>query len=180
MPSLADIPAPSAAPASPEPVPAAPAPAAEASPGVPSPFLEVVQGAVPLVIVPPVDPATPLLPEQEIVLSSMPDLLAAGLDFVDASDSSTVFFNPDKITEAEILKADKDGTLVQLVAPPASEAPAGVAGVPLPAPAPSAGPAVGSTAVTFPGVNRTRLANVTPPKPIAPNPIPNMLAKRAV
>ena len=179
MPSLADIPAPTpVAPVAPA-APAAPeAPAA--APGVPSPFLEVVQGAVPLVIVPPVDPATPLLPEQEIVLSSMPDLLAAGLDFVDTSDSSTVFFNPDKISEAEILKADKDGTLAQLVAPAPAEAPAGVADVPLPTPAPSAGPAVGSTAVTFPGVNRTRLANVTPPKPIAPNPIPNMLAKRAV
>jgi len=162
------------------PVPGAPTPAPqEAAPvQVPPPFSDVVAGTVPAVAVPPIHKDTEPDPVQSFVIQNLDTLTKAGLDYYEAADLSTVLFNPSKITEAQLQEADKAGKLSSVApqaAPPAPESAPAEAAAPLaPVQAPSgiAAPA---------GVGRTRLANVQPPGPgIKPNPVPNLLQKRAV
>ena len=180
MNALADLPVPSAVPA-----PEAPAPAPEAT--IPSPFADVIAGTIPGVQLPPISrEAGAPDPVQGYVIENFPELLAAGLEYTDVPGDVTVLYNPSNLTEAQIQSAAKDGTLDSLVppatAPAAPAAEAGLAGVAVPPPVPpqTAGPAPGPAGATPPGVMRQRLANVTPPSPIKPNPIPDQLAKRAL
>ncbi len=160
------------------------APAPDAAPAVPPPFAAIVAGDVPALSVPPVHKDTPPNPVQSFVISNLDTLAKAGLDYYEASNSTTVLFNPAKITEKELHEADKAGKLdaVAPVAalPAAPDAPAPDAAAAAPA-APLAAVAAPAQPPVPAGVGRTRLANVTPPGPgIRPNPVPNLLSKRAV
>lgn len=54
-------------------------------------------------------------PKASKIAESSEALLDAGMDFYKALDSSTVFFNPRSISEAQIQEADRNGQLVNLV-----------------------------------------------------------------
>lgn len=154
----------------------APAPAA-----FPSPFSEVISGALPAVSLAPIsDRKTD--PAQEFVVSNLDELTAAGLDYHELKDNHSVLFNPAKITAAQLDEADKAGKLFE-IAPLVHDlaAPGGAAEAPVSAP-PGAGPLAGATAGA--PVNRAlqtdRLAGLAPAPTGAPNPVPGQLARRAI
>lgn len=169
----------------------APAPAAD----FPSPFLDVVQGVVPGVSISPiVDGTTDEV--QEFAVQNFDKLTGAGLEYLELPDDVSVFYNPQSVSEKDILAASTDGSLAQL-APPAVQlgAPPGVpnsepatSGAPALA-AQQAAPASGSlagvsaapVATSGPGgLETARLRNAAPPKPNTPGgPIP-VLQRRAV
>lgn len=143
MPALSDAqvsatPAPAAAPAAP-------------APEIPSPFVDVVSGAVPGVTIEPiVGGKTNDL--QEFVVQNFMDLQSAGLEYTELPDLRSVFYNPKSISEKDILAAAEAGQLEALApvalelgqppAPPAAAAPAAQAlqGAPAPAAAPQTAP----------------------------------------
>src|SRR6478736_5755002 len=185
MPTLADIPV-LPVDAAPEAVPTpAAAPEAPAAPAaaLPTPFDAISAGKLPGLQVPPVEKGK-LDPIQEFVVTNLHTLQANGIEYVDLPNDTTVIYNPEVVTTEAIQKAYKEGNLDALVPTSGAfqsfvdgqAAVADVAPTPI---VPSSGPsAAGSTP---PGVNRARLANVTPPGPgLRPNPVPQMLAKRAV
>jgi hypothetical protein len=183
MPSLADIPVPSVAPAAPA-QEAPPEAAAPDSGTLPTPFDAIAAGQLPGLQVPPITKeAGALDPIQDFVVSNLHTLQASGLDFTDLPNDVTVVYNPSVVTTEAIAAAFSDGTLDQLIPSAqslqeqAAPVPAGgLGGVPLP----SSGPAPGPAGSTPPGVNRQRLANVAAPVGVKPNPIPNRLSKRAL
>jgi len=171
---LDNLPVPGAAAPTPAPQEAAPV-------QVPPPFSDVVAGTVPAVAVPPIHKDTEPDPVQSFVIQNLDTLTKAGLDYFEASNATTVVFNPAKISEAQLAKADKAGKLNEVA--PIAALPQGAAGAPAEgAPAPEAAPLAPVQAPAAPaGVGRTRLANVQPPGPgIKPNPVPGQLAKRAL
>lgn len=109
----------------------APAPAAapqgqelapEQAPQIPSPLSEVVQGSQPAALLPPVQPDAGLDPAQEFVVNNIDKLPDLGLDAVEAPDQSTIVFNTKLIDRKQIEAAVKDGTIQQLLNPPAPQA----------------------------------------------------------
>jgi hypothetical protein len=186
MPSLADLPVP-AAPGVPVPAEAPVAPAAASPEALPTPFDAIVAGKLPGLQVPPIQKETGLDPIQDFVVSNLHNLQAAGLEYTDLPNDTTVVYNPELVSTEDIAAAFEAGTLDQLVPSSAqfqefaakqeaAAAPQGLAGVPPPSAGPSAGPA-GSTP---PGVMSARLKTLEPPSPIKPNPIPDRLARRTV
>lgn len=94
------------------------------APQIPSPLAEVAQGAVPATLLPPVAPGADLDPAQSFVVDNFDKLGDLGLDAVEAPDQSTVVFNSSMLDRKTVEKAAAEGTLQQLLAPPAAAAPA--------------------------------------------------------
>lgn len=150
---------------------------------LPSPFSDVARGKIPAVIVPPIRKDSNLSdPALTFVATNLPDLVEVGLEFYDTKNLETVVYNPERVSENELKRAEEKGTLPEIatpLAPPAPPAEAtpepGLAALsPIPAaPAPQPAPA--------PGVASARLSNIRPPGPgIKPNPVPTQLAKRPI
>lgn len=184
MPSLADLPVPSAEPIAPE-APVAPAPAPQD--GLPTPFDAIAAGKLPGLQVPPfTKEAGALDPIQDYVVSNLHILQANGIEYTDLPNDTTVLYNPEVVTTDEIAKAYEAGTLDKLVPTSAAFqefASKQAAGAPGPGAVPpqSAPPAAGPAGSTPPGVNRARLANIEPPGPgIKPNTVPMQLSRRAL
>lgn len=97
------------------PAPSAPAetaPAAETAPEIPEPVaknpvvISVLTGQIPGVRVRPL-----YYPKAYELAKYAEDIVGMGLDFYGAQDSSTVLFNPAKITQEELATADQKGIL---------------------------------------------------------------------
>lgn len=171
---------------------AAPAPAGTPAPAFPSPFLDVLEGKVPGVTVPPLQPGQ----ENEVQNYAVEHFtdLAEVLEYTELPDMRSVFYNPQLVNEKDIQAAAEQGTLdsiaplaVELGAPPsAPQAAPAAQGVPQEGPAPAAapqtagpGPLAGMSVAPAggPPANRTleraRLRNAAPPPANTPGgPIP--------
>lgn len=104
-------------------------------PAVPEPLNLVVAGQVPAVPLPPAQPGAPLDPAQEFVVSNFDSLPQLGLGAFEASDLTTVVYNPNMVNEQALAAADKAGQLpqfLQSLAQPQQDS----------APAPQSGPGV--------------------------------------
>lgn len=179
---LPDASAANSAPVAPAAAPAA-ALAAEQGP-LPSPFLDVVQGKLPAVVLPPISKGTNPPPEVSFAVQNFDTLLKAGLDYYETKHSDTVLFNPKLLTEDQVKAAEKAGKLQELTKP-VEAAPALAEAAPAAAAAPVAAPAaVAAAPAPSKPAQRARLAALTPPSAkggaIKPNPIPDKLAKRAI
>lgn len=83
----------------------------------PAPISSLLSGEIPALTVPPVrgmsdDPAISFLQNNFTMLADQ-----GGIDFLDTDDGSTVIFNPQVISRAEIEAAQAEGTLAQLAPP---------------------------------------------------------------
>lgn len=151
---------------------------------LPSPFNELVQGKIPAVQIPPID-GEAMDPVQQFAVENLADLLAKGLDYHETADQRTVFFNPKKVTEKQVADAEKDGTLDKIAPVAAAPAPQQEAQQPdASANAAPAAPLAAAQAIAAPAPNRqlqsARILNARPAAPLAPNPVPGQLAKRAI
>lgn len=157
---------------------------AEAAPSLPSPFLDVSEGKVPGVTLPPINDGQ-MNPVQEFVVSNFNAVMDAGLDYYEFEDTAeSVIFNPQKITEKELQAARDAGTLyeiapvVQDLAPIGQPAPAAADSIQ--APAAASAPLSGATVTPNRSLETARLKNVAPAPKNAPNPVPNQLGRRAI
>jgi len=158
---------------------------AEAAPSIPSPFVDIVEGKVPGVTLPPINDGQ-MSPAQEFVVSNFNALMDAGLDYYEFEDTAeSVIFNPQKISEQQLKEAREAGTLGELLPLASDLAPLGQpadAGAAPQGPAPSASPAplAGMTVAPNKSMETARLRNVAPAPKNAPNPVPNQLGRRAI
>ncbi len=109
MPVLTPV---SAAPASPQ----APAPQAAPPPTpgqLPPPFSSVAAGELPAVTLPP-ERKNQSSPLSQYVQGNLHDLVSASIDFYEAKDKHSVFFNPTRITLEQLKKADRAGDLLKI------------------------------------------------------------------
>lgn len=186
MSALADVPLPDTLPqeAPPQAAPAPQeAPAAPEGAQIPSPFKDVAEGRIPAVVVPPL--AKGMKPDelQMAAIQAFPDIVQTpGIELYEAKDSSSVFFNPEKISAKDVKAADKAGDLLRILKiadpsgtglPQAAQSTPGAAAAMSPMPSVPKAP---------PAVRAGRLANlgVQPGPAIQPNPIPAQLARRAL
>jgi hypothetical protein len=169
--------------------PSVPAPApAEMAPAeleIPSPLADVVAGSIPGVTLPPIEgQPTPL---QEFVVANFQRLNESGLEYFELPDLSSVVYNPDVITEADLPAAAEDGSLAQIT-PLAADfgpiaAPAPAAGAPpaaVAAPPQASGALSGARVAPDRKLETARLKNAAPAPRAAPNPVVGQLAKRAI
>jgi len=151
---------------------------------LPPPIPQLQAGDIPAVLVPPVTQELMADPVIDALVTNFPKLGELGLEYYEASDLSSVIYNPGSVTLEQLQEADQNGTLGQIAQPlQALEAGQGSGATPggmqaplaaesLPAPAP-AGEARLQTA---------RVQNMAPRQisPIQPKPITNALGKRAI
>lgn len=181
------------------PAPEAPA-AAPADPGLPHPLSEVASGALPAISLAPVRRSEPMDPAQEFVVQNF-EQLGTVLDYHEFSDGTSVLFNPEKIGEKDLEKAQKAGKLYEVAPLTRSLGDSGAtAAVSAPAPAqgelaPTASAPL-SGAVAAPGpsgsspgtsgapmdrrLQGVRLKNAAAVKPGTLNPTTATLSKRPV
>jgi hypothetical protein len=152
---------------------------------LPPPLPQLQAGEIPAILVPPItqemvaaDPAI------DAIVSAFPKLGDLGLEYYEATDLSSVIYNPSKVTEADLKEAEQNGTLASIAQPlQALEAAQGSGAAPgdqmaplaaeqLPAP-PPAGEA---------RLQSARVQNMAPKQisPIQPRPVTTGLAKRAI
>jgi len=170
--------APSAAPLAPKAEPAAETNVPEAA-ELPPPIPQVQSGDVPAVLVPPITRDMLNDPRVSSLIELFPKFGELGIDTYETKDLSTVLYNPKKVTEQELKKAEEEGTLGNLATPLQALDERGVpqdpqAGIqaPLagePPPAPSSDP-----------LDVARIRNLTGPQvsPVQPKPVTNTLSKR--
>lgn len=157
-------------------------PAPEAAPSLPSPFLDVSEGKVPGVLLPPINDGQ-MSPAQEFVVSNFNTLMDSGLDYYEREDTAeSVIFNPKKITEKQIQEAWEAGALADLIPVVQDLAPVGqpAAAGEIQAPASASAPLSGATVSPNRSLETARLKNVSPAPKNAPNPVPNQLGRRAI
>lgn len=151
---------------------------------LPPPLPQLESGEVPAVLVPPVTQELMADPVIDAVVNNFPRLGELGLAYYEASDMSTVLYNPDKITEQELQEADKNGTLAQIATPldafsgrQGSPATPGTQNAPL-----ATEQLAGGTPAAEPSLQKARVQNIAPRpvSPIQPKPVTGQLAKRPI
>lgn len=166
----------------------APAPAAPAAEVLPSPLLDVQKGAVPGILLPPLEQGkeTDL---QNFVVDNFDKLTDWGLDYVELPDLTTAIYNSDKIKEPDVLKLAEEGKIAQVL-PVADKIGAPVAPqTPQNSPAPAAAPQIqpsapqggvlaGASVPSGPNLTKPRLAVMAPAKPNTPGQGPSDLVSR--
>jgi hypothetical protein len=157
-------------------------PAAPAAPqGLPSPFADVASGALSAISLAPIQGEQPD-PAQAFAVENFDGLANAGLDYHEIPETNeSVIFNPDKITTKQIEEAYEAGNLHEIAPLVTDLVPVGGAAAPGAelAPGAPAGPLQGATAGGG-ALQGARLRNVAPAPKNAPNPVPGVLAKRAL
>jgi hypothetical protein len=154
---------------------------------LPAPLPDVISGATPAVLIPPVNQQTLTEPVVNAVIKNYGRLPELGLEAYELPDLSTVVFNPSLISEDQIKEAEANGTLAQIAIPAVGPGPeaADTASAP-PAPVQQA-PLAQATLTGPPPVNQSRLTtarvqNFAPRQvsPVEPKPVLNALGKRAI
>jgi len=152
---------------------------------LPSPFPQLQSGEVSAVLVPPIDDTTSGLPEVNAVVDNFDKLPELGIEVYEAQDKSSVLYNPTKVTEQELVKADEAGTLAQLAQPLiGGEAPAGAetAAALQTAPLAAASIPAGAPQLDESRLTTARVRNFSPKQvsPIQPKPLANAVGTRAI
>lgn len=127
----------------------------------------------------PTPEAAPDNPIVQYAATHFEDILAVGIDFYDALDGSTVFFNPEKLSEPELAELDKAGQINTVAvpvgmggaAPPADPAPSAPAA---PTPAARGGKVPADTSNRLAGA---RLNNMAATNPAPTNPLHGLGAR---
>ncbi len=150
---------------------------------LPPPLPQLQSGEMPAVLVPPITQELMADPVIDALVTNFPKLSDLGLEYYEASDLSSVIYNPGSVTLEQLQEADQNGTLGQIAQPLQSlEGSAG----PGPAPEGQMAPlAAEQVAAPPPGEARlqsARVQNMAPRQisPIQPKPITNALGKRAI
>jgi len=146
---------------------------------LPPPLPGLVDGSIPAVLIPAITQEMLADPMIEQILQNFGQLPELGIDHYEASDASTVLYNSDFITEAELKDADENGTLAQIAVPLGS-------GGSSDQPTQTQGPLASERAVGAPPpndqLNTARLRQLAPTQvsPVQPDPVINQLGGRPI
>lgn len=150
---------------------------------LPPPLPQLQAGELPAVLVPPITQemlaADPVI---DVIVNNFPKLGELGIEYFEASDLSTVLYNPAAVTLEQLQEADQNGTLNQIAVPlGAAEGPQGSA----PTPGGEMAPLAAEQAPAPAGEARLQTARVQnmaprPVSPIQPRPVTGQLAKRPI
>lgn len=151
---------------------------------LPPPIPQLQAGEIPAVLVPPVTQELMSDPVIDALVTNFPKLGELGLEYYEASDLSSVIYNPSQVTAEQLAEADQNGTLGQIAqplqslegsagpgaAPDGMQAPLAAESLPVPPPAGEA------------RLQSARVQNMAPRQisPIQPRPVTTGLAKRAI
>jgi hypothetical protein len=143
----------------------------------PPPIPQLTSGEIPAILVPPITEQLMADPRVESLLLLFPQMKELGLDYYEAQSAETVIYNPDLISESDLVEAEQNGTLAQL-AMPIMEPEEAMGEAPMAGPLAGAGASSGASA----RLADDRVQNMEPPRvsPIQPNPLGDQLGRRAM
>jgi hypothetical protein len=145
---------------------------------LPPPLPQIASGELPAVQVPPITDENSSDPLISAVIANFGELGSMGIEYYEASDQSTVLYNPELITESDLQEADKMGTIGQ-IAQPIGGQPQGGAAPNQPSPLAQAGPPPTQTPAPL---QNARINNFNPKQisPVQPNPVMGQLDRRVL
>lgn len=150
---------------------------------LPPPIPQLQSGDIPAVLVPPVTQELMADPVIDALVTNFPKLGELGLEYYEASDLSSVIYNPSQVTAEQLAEADQNGTLGQIAQPlQALEAAQGSGAAPADMQAPLATEQLAAPPPGEARLQSARVQNMAPRQisPIQPKPITNALGKRAI